>query len=118
MKKGDTVEGVITAIKPYGAFVKINDQMQGLIHISEISNHYVQDIHDYLTVGERYTLLVLNVKAQDKISLSYKRLHQKKKRLNIHLKTGFKPLKEQLPIWIDYYHKRNHEDKEKENKES
>ncbi len=103
MKKGDIVKGCVTAIKPYGAFVKIDDSTDGLIHISEVSDNYVNDIEDYLSVGKTVKLKVLEVKENDKVSLSYKRLHIKKKRLDIHLKSGFAPLQEALPKWIETY---------------
>ena len=45
---GQVVEGMITGIKPYGAFVRLNDGASGLIHISEVANAYVRDVNDYL----------------------------------------------------------------------
>ena len=42
---GDVVEGVVTGIKPYGAFVSLDSSHNGLIHISEISERYVRDVH-------------------------------------------------------------------------
>ncbi len=115
MKKGDIVQGRITAIKPYGAFVKIDDQTDGLIHISEISDHYVKDIEDYLSVGKVYDLKVLSEKNGDKLSLSFKRLHKRKKRLDIRLKSGFEPLKKALPTWIEAYEKRDHKGEKTKN---
>jgi predicted RNA-binding protein with RPS1 domain len=47
MKKGDIVKGRITSIKPYGAFVKVNETIDGLVHISEISDRFVRSIEDY-----------------------------------------------------------------------
>ena len=44
-KVGMTVYGKITGIKPYGAFVKFDDNVSGLIHISEISHGFVKDIN-------------------------------------------------------------------------
>ena len=40
-QSGQVVQGIVTGIKPYGAFVKIDDNTDGLIHISEISDNYV-----------------------------------------------------------------------------
>ncbi len=103
MKKGDIVKGRVTAIKPYGAFVKIDDSTDGLIHISEVSDNYVNDIEDYLSVGKTVKLKVLEVKDNEKVALSYKRLRTRKKRVEIHLKSGFKPLKDVLEKWIESY---------------
>ena len=56
MKKGDIVKGRITSIKPFEAFVKIDESFDGLIHISEISERFVRSIEDYLSVGQLVTL--------------------------------------------------------------
>ncbi|MGD9761037.1 MAG: S1 RNA-binding domain-containing protein [Candidatus Izemoplasmatales bacterium] len=106
MKQGDIVKGRITNIKPYGAFVKINDEIDGLIHISEISDGYVRSIEDYLSVGEEVTLEVIKVE-ETKISLSYKSQNKKrrKKTESTEVVTGFKPFETQLPAWIEKYQK-------------
>lgn len=107
MKIGDIVTGKITGIKPYGAFVHIDDENDGLIHISEISDGYVRNIEDFLTVGDIVRLEVLGINEDRKISLSYKRVNKtrKKKMAEIRLKTGFAPLGEMLPVWIREYEK-------------
>lgn len=111
MKKGDVVEATITAIKPYGAFVKINNELDGLVHISEVSHHYVHRIEDYLTSGQSYQFMVLERVDQGKVRLSYKRMQARKERLTIHLKEGFNPLKKALSTWIESYdYKRSDED--------
>jgi general stress protein 13 len=106
MKQGDIVKGRITNIKPYGAFVKINDEIDGLIHISEISDGYVRSIEDYLSVGEEVTLEVIKVE-ETKISLSYKSQNNKRrnKTESTEVVTGFKPFETQLPAWIEKYQK-------------
>lgn len=105
MKKGDVVQGRITGIKPYGAFVKINDEIDGLIHISEISDGFVKRIEDFIKLGEIVELEVLGINEDQKVSLSFKRLHKSKKRKyeTIQLQSGFEPLKRMLPIWIERF---------------
>ncbi len=112
MKKGDIVKGRVTAIKSYGAFVQIDESLDGLVHISEVSDNYVKSVEDYLSEGKTYKFMVIDQKDDSKVSLSYKRLHTRKKRLEIHLKSGFKPLKENLSQWIDSFdlNERSHED--------
>jgi general stress protein 13 len=102
MNKGDLVKGRITGIKPYGAFVKIEDGSDGLIHISEMSDGYVRRIEDFLKVGDIVELEVLGVNPEGKVSLSYKHTNRvrRKKYVNIVLKSGFTPLREMLPVWI------------------
>lgn len=101
MKKGDVIKGEITAIKPYGAFVKIDDKTSGLIHISEFSDRFVRDIEDYVSVGDKIDLKVIAIEEEGKLSLSYKSLHKRKKRYRIKLKSGFAPLKQKLSTWIN-----------------
>jgi general stress protein 13 len=106
MKKGSTIKGEITAIKSYGAFVKIGKDYVGLIHISEFSSGFVRSIEDYVNVGDVIDLKVLDVE-EHKVKLSFKALHKRKKRYNIILQTGFSPLKEKLQQWIESYEVKN-----------
>lgn len=108
MDKGSIVRGEITAVKPYGAFVKIENNYVGLVHISEISDGFVRNIEDYLTTGDVIDLKVLDVKG-NKLSLSFKALHNRKKRYTITLQTGFSPLQERLDQWIEEYTLKNDE---------
>jgi len=108
MEIGNIVRGEITAIKPYGAFVKIDQQYVGLIHISEFSDGYVRSIEDYVSIGDVIELKVLEIN-EFKLSLSFKALHKRKKRYNIELESGFSPLKEKLDEWIESYRVKNDE---------
>lgn len=107
MKQGDRVHGRVTGIKPYGAFVKLDDQTDGLVHISEISDGFVRRIEDYLKIGDVVELEVLGLNADGKCSLSFKRIQKAKKRkyVDIELKSGFQILEEMLPKWIEEYKK-------------
>lgn len=109
MKPTMVVKGEITAVKPYGAFVKVDGNYVGLIHISEFSDNFVRNIEDYVGVGDVLDLYVLEVN-EDKLSLSYKALHKRKKRYKIDLKAGFSPLKKKLPLWIANYKLKNGKD--------
>ncbi|MCK4551855.1 MAG: S1 RNA-binding domain-containing protein [Tenericutes bacterium] len=109
MKKGDIVKGRITSIKPYGAFAKVDGSVDGLIHISEISDRFVRSIDDYLTVGDIVTLKVMSVSEEKKLSLSYKSENkgERKKRETVNLIYGFQPLSNALDKWVkDYFEKR------------
>lgn len=109
MKIGDICDGQIISIKPYGAFVKFDDHSIGLIHISEVSAGYIENIFDVLKVGEKKTVQVIDVDDYNhKVSLSLRALETDSSHLsrrhrfsNNRCKAGFKPLKENLPIWID-----------------
>jgi predicted RNA-binding protein with RPS1 domain len=102
MKNGSIIKGEITAIKPYGAFVNVNNEYIGLIHISEFSDGFVRSIEDYVSLGDVVELKVLQVTGK-KLSLSFKDLHKRKKRYNIVLKSGFTPLKAKLAEWLEDY---------------
>ena len=48
---GEELSGKVTGIQPYGAFVALDEETQGLVHISEITYGFVKDINDFLSVG-------------------------------------------------------------------
>ncbi len=108
MRPGEVVKGEITAIKPYGAFVKIDENYVGLIHISEFSDNFVRSIDDYVSIGDVIDLKIIKVD-EGKLSLSFKALHKKKKRYRIELKAGFAPLEKELSNWIEAYHLKNND---------
>ena len=68
------VKCTVTGITAYGAFVKLEDQSAGLIHISEISRGYLKDINSVLKVGDIVNAKVLSVDERGRISLSIKAL--------------------------------------------
>ena len=72
-KEGDIIEGIITSIKKYGAFLSFENGYIGLLHISEISTNFVNNIYSYFDVG-------------DKITVTIKRIDEKTKFLNVSIK--------------------------------
>ncbi len=71
---GAIVEGEVTGITNFGAFVQLPENKVGLIHISEVSNVYVKDVHDFLKVHDKVKVKVLAVDDRGKIGLSIKAL--------------------------------------------
>ncbi len=67
---GETVLGKVLALKPYGAFVELPDGETGLLHISEVAEEYVQDIHEYLSVGQEIVVKVIGLSSEGKYNLS------------------------------------------------
>lgn len=67
---GSKLEGKITGITRFGAFVLLPGGVTGLVHISEISDSYVKDIHDHLQINDEVTVKVINVDKDGKIGLS------------------------------------------------
>ncbi|MFN8649830.1 S1 RNA-binding domain-containing protein [Streptococcus sp.] len=108
MKIGDKIQGVITGIQPYGAFVDLDNQTRGLIHISEIKTGFVENIHDILKVGQKVLVQVVDYdEFTGKASLSLRTLEEEKQAIprrhrftNERHKIGFSPLEKQLPSWI------------------
>ena len=70
MSVGDIVDGVITGVMPFGAFVDLGEKKSGLVHISEVSKTYVQDINDHVKKGDKVKVKVLKIDDNGKISLS------------------------------------------------
>lgn len=108
---GEVVEGVITGIKPYGAFVYLDNKHNGLIHISEISERFVKDVHTHVKVDERVKVKILDMD-EDGIhfKLSLKAVEANKarsmrKRRIVHelpsMNLGFHTLAEHLDEWIE-----------------
>ena len=69
---GAIVEGEITSITNFGAFVQLPEGKVGLVHISEVSNAYVKDIHDFLKEHDKVKVKLLAIDARGKLALSIK----------------------------------------------
>ena len=110
-KIGDIIEGEISGIQPYGAFVSLNPSTQGLIHVSEIQTGYTKNIHHYLHVGQKVKAQIIDIDDYSKkISLSLRTLdkntthsipYKKKYFTNRNAEIGFKTIEEELPVWVE-----------------
>ena len=69
---GAILEGKVTGITQFGAIVALPGGKSGLVHISNISDSYVSDINEFLTVGQDVKVKVLNIDQNDRINLSIK----------------------------------------------
>ena len=70
---GSKVQGKVTGITNFGAFVELPDGKTGLVHISEVADNYVKDINEHLKVGDEVEVKVMNVEADGKIGLSIRK---------------------------------------------
>ncbi len=70
---GNIVEGKVTGITKFGAFVELPGGKTGMVHISEIAPTYVNEIRDHVTENQVVKVKVLNITEEGKISLSIKR---------------------------------------------
>lgn len=69
---GTKLEGRVTGITHFGAFVELAEGVTGLVHISEIADNYVKDVNDHLKLDDKVTVKVINVDKDGKIGLSIK----------------------------------------------
>ena len=79
---GAKLSGKVSGITDFGAFVDLGDKKTGLVHISEVSNTFVKDIHEVLSVGDEVTVKVLSVSDDGKIGLSIKKAVDKPQKQN------------------------------------
>lgn len=102
-KEGDIVTGIVTGIEEYGAFLSLENDYTGLVHISEMSKGFVSDINDYFKVGDTVEAKVINVDDNKKLKLSIK-YRTKDEEYNKNIKevgSGFEVLKDNLDGWIN-----------------
>ena len=76
---GAVLEGKVKSITNFGAFITLPENKSGLVHISEVANTYVSDIHQHLTEGQEVKVVVIGLEG-NKINLSIKRLEPKPQR--------------------------------------
>lgn len=75
IEKGEVLNGVITGIKPYGAFVRLENGMEGLIHIEDISVARIKSPSERLKIGQNVNVVVKYIdREQKRINLSYKEM--------------------------------------------
>ncbi|GEN57676.1 general stress protein 13 [Halolactibacillus alkaliphilus] len=111
--EGQVLQGKVTGVQPYGAFVALDDQVQGLVHISEVTHGFVKDINDHIKVGDEVNVKILSIdEAKNKYSLSIRATEeapkQKAPRSNKPKQTyapqqeeqGFNTLKDKLEEWL------------------
>ena len=70
---GNVIPGKVTGITNFGVFVDLGDRKTGLVHISEVSDSYIQDIKEVLKVGDEVKVKVMTIADDGKISLSIRR---------------------------------------------
>lgn len=114
IEEGQIIDGKVTGIQPYGAFVALNEEVQGLVHISEVTHGYVKDISEHLTVGDEVKVKVLNIdEKNNKVSLSIRATEEapkvqkqapKKQQAAVQQQddgsAGFNTLKDKLEEWL------------------
>ncbi|MBR6407826.1 MAG: S1 RNA-binding domain-containing protein [Clostridia bacterium] len=77
LKLGDILEGRITGMTNFGAFVDLGENKSGMVHISEVADTFVRDIRDHLETGQTVRVRVISVGDDGKIGLSIKKAAEK-----------------------------------------
>lgn len=80
------VEGKVTHVASFGAFVKLENGEEGLVHISEVANEYVTDINEFVTAGEPITVKVLGRNQKGKLELSIRKAKGAEEKPTLFLK--------------------------------
>lgn len=110
IKVGDIIQATVSGIQPYGAFVTIDEHTVGLIHISEISEGFVRDVHQFVKEGDHVRVKVIDYDSKNhQARLSLKALKNTQRKERIHMrslkvdspKLGFSSLAKALPKWIE-----------------
>lgn len=80
LRVGQIIEGTVTGIKPFGAFVKLDEKTQGLVHISQVTHGFLKDINEVLSVGDLVKVKILSIDEKTKkVSLSIKEAKEKER---------------------------------------
>ncbi|WP_246946046.1 S1 domain-containing RNA-binding protein [Bacillus pinisoli] len=90
---GSKLQGKVTGITNFGAFVELPGGSTGLVHISEVADNYVKDINEHLKVGDEVEVKVINVEKDGKIGLSIKKAKERPPQAN----TSSRPPSSQRP---------------------
>lgn len=111
-KIGDIVTVTVTGIQPYGVFAALDEETQGLIHISEVKHGYVENVKELFELDEELEVMILDIDEFDgRISLSLRSLQKtthhpfsnrkKNPRYGKASGTGFETIDRKLSLWID-----------------
>ena len=98
-KIGEIVEGTIVNIRDFGAIMLFADGKKGLLHISEVANVFIRNIHKYLRIGKTYQVKVIGIEDDGFLKLSMSKITDEEKE-EFH-KNGIKKVKID-PEFIDY----------------
>ncbi len=98
---GALVEGEITHITAFGAFVRLESGEEGLVHISEIANEYVTDIKRYVNIADKVTVKIL-ARDKNKVELSIKKAKavEPEPALFIHRKSKNSDFEDKITVFL------------------
>ena len=88
LEVGTVVEGKVTGITKFGAFIELPTGQTGMVHISEIAPTFVREIRDFVTEGQTVKVKVLAIGENNKISLSMKQVEGQQNQSRPHGQGG------------------------------
>jgi len=111
-KEGDITEGIVTSIKKYGVFLSFEGGYIGLLHISEISTNFVNNISNFFKIGDLVTVLIKEIDKTSKflkVSIKdlpdelneYKEILPSKKVTSYLKEIDFSKLEKALPKMVE-----------------
>ncbi|MBQ2704598.1 MAG: S1 RNA-binding domain-containing protein [Clostridia bacterium] len=80
VETGAILNGKVSGTTRFGVFVDLGDGKTGMVHISEVASTFVENISDFITVGQEVKVKVLGIGEDGKISLSIKRAQEREQR--------------------------------------
>ena len=72
LEVGSILEGRVTGITKFGAFIELPGGKTGMVHISEVASSYVKEISDYLSMNQMVKVKIIGITPEGKVSLSIK----------------------------------------------
>jgi polyribonucleotide nucleotidyltransferase len=99
MKVGDIYTGRVTRLLNFGAMVETLPGKEGLVHISELADHYVDKVEDEVKIGDEITVKVIDIDSSGRINLSRKAMFEGFSRLagaNVKDSLASKPRRQKL----------------------
>lgn len=93
---GAVLEGKVSGVTKFGAFVTLPSGKSGLVHISEIANTYVSDVAQFVSVGQTVKVKVIGING-DKVNLSIKRAEEREERERTPRAPSQKPQRQPKP---------------------
>lgn len=98
---GAILEGKVTGITNFGAFVEFPDKTTGMVHISEVSSSFIKDIHEKLSEGDTVKVKVIDINEKGKVALSIKKALPKEEEKESKPKRsgGERPKRSHPQVW-------------------
>jgi S1 RNA binding domain protein len=104
---GKIVDGVVSNVAKFGAFVKLENGEEGLVHISEVANQYVTEISGFVSVDDKVSVKILKRNDKGKLELSMKQSSMKENSapkeaatLFIHKKTKNEGFEDRMTLFL------------------